>query len=96
MKVRINGYEVEGTEDEIRRLIGAPQEAPVYPYQPQPYVPVGPWPYQPEPFNPYWPLPVVWSTTGTPPAIYGTSTTLAPSYAQMGGVVELPSGTVFN
>ena len=67
MKVRINGYEVEGTEEEIRRLIGAPTQTPTYPYLPAPYVPVLPWqPYPSEPFNPYWPPTVIWSTSGTP------------------------------
>lgn len=49
MKVRINGYEVEGTAEEIRRLLGAPQT--VNPYI-APYV--QPYPL-PEP-SPYWPL----------------------------------------
>lgn len=38
MKVRINGHEVEGTPEEIRQLLGSPQDVPVYPYQVQPYV----------------------------------------------------------
>ena len=61
MKVRINGYEVEGTPEEIRQLIGAPQTNPYL----APYV--QPWqPWTPNvPATPYYP----------PYIVYGTSTT---------------------
>ena len=73
MKVRINGYEVEGTPEEIRRLVGAPQVAPnpLVP-SPTPYpTPAPVYPYAPNPWGPVYPP--VWCGTGNPPAIYGTS-----------------------
>lgn len=78
MKVRIDGHEVEGDEEDIRRLIGAPQTAPnPYP-QPTPILPFHPsiGPYPCPPFQPYvgdWPTPpVVWSTVGAPPVFSST------------------------
>ena len=61
MKVRINGYGVEGTPEEIRQLIGAPQTNPYLAPYVQPYPLPDPTPYYP----PYYPI----STSGAVSAV---------------------------
>ena len=80
MKVRIHGYEVEGTPEEIRRLIGAPQ-GPINPY-------VAPSPPTVPVYPPYYPYVGDWQL---PPVIYGTSTTYGElPCATASGAVQAP------
>jgi hypothetical protein len=83
VKVRINGYEVEGTPEEIRQLLGAPQTNPYL----APYV--QPWqPWQPNvPGSPYVP------STPYCPAVY---TSCATSAAGSGLALEIPAHLIRN
>ena len=59
MKVKINGYEIEGTPDEIKDLIGK-QEVTYIPH----YIPTYPTPWYPATPQPCYPWTRYWTTCG--------------------------------
>lgn len=54
MKARINGVEVEGTPEEVQRLVDLLWPLREVPYTPQPTIPWGP--------QPIWPWPILITT----------------------------------